>query len=123
MPSIFHGASPAADAELEALPEQLKAVGTYELAPCGDRTADASDRRTGPVNLAALDELTQTAERKNYLDAQALDLTEAMTTLESAIKQIDRESRDLLQQTSKPSTPVSANCFRPSSAVATRGCS
>src|SRR4029077_16834820 len=31
--------------------------------------------------------------------AQAQDLTEAMTTLESAIRQIDRESRALLQQT------------------------
>ena len=30
-------------------------------------------------------------ERKDYLDAQAADLTEAMTTLESAIRQIDRE--------------------------------
>ena len=38
-------------------------------------------------------------ERKQYLDAQAADLTEAMATLESAIRQIDRESRQLLQQT------------------------
>ncbi len=38
-------------------------------------------------------------ERKQYLDAQAADLTEAMATLESAIRQIDRESRELLQQT------------------------
>jgi chromosome segregation protein len=51
------------------------------------------------VNLAALDELAQTTERKDYLDRQAADLTEAMSTLEAAIRQIDRESRALLQQT------------------------
>jgi chromosome segregation protein len=53
----------------------------------------------GAVNLAALDELSMTTERKQYLDAQAADLTEAMATLENAIRQIDRESRALLQQT------------------------
>ncbi len=53
----------------------------------------------GAVNLAALDELSMTTERKQYLDAQAADLTEAMATLENAIRQIDRESRELLQQT------------------------
>jgi len=37
----------------------------------------------GAVNLAALDELTITQERKLYLDAQAADLTEALTTLEA----------------------------------------
>ena len=46
-----------------------------------------------------MDELTIAAERKAYLDAQAADLTEAMATLEHAIRQIDRESRQMLQQT------------------------
>jgi chromosome segregation protein len=40
-----------------------------------------------------------TSQRKRYLDAQAADLTEAMATLQNAIRQIDRESRELLQQT------------------------
>jgi chromosome segregation protein len=53
----------------------------------------------GPVNLAALDELAQAAERKNFLDAQNADLTEAMNTLQDAIHKIDRETRDLLQDT------------------------
>ena len=53
----------------------------------------------GPVNLAALTELATASERKNYLDAQALDLAQAVETLESAIKRIDRETRDLLQGT------------------------
>ncbi|MCP5264575.1 MAG: chromosome segregation protein SMC [Burkholderiaceae bacterium] len=53
----------------------------------------------GPVNLAALDELGEASERKGFLDAQSADLTEAIETLEDAIRKIDRETRDLLQET------------------------
>ncbi len=53
----------------------------------------------GPVNLAALSELSTARERKAFLDAQATDLFQAVETLESAIKRIDRETRDLLQET------------------------
>ncbi len=53
----------------------------------------------GPVNLAALQELQQGTERKDFLDKQSADLTEAVETLEAAIKRIDRETRDLLQTT------------------------
>lgn len=53
----------------------------------------------GAVNLAALDELAQASERKNFLDAQHADLTEAITTLEDAINKIDKETRELLQDT------------------------
>ncbi|MBN8464034.1 MAG: chromosome segregation protein SMC, partial [Dechloromonas sp.] len=53
----------------------------------------------GAVNLAALEELETASERKGYLDMQAADLTEAMETLENAIRRIDRETRELLQST------------------------
>jgi chromosome segregation protein len=53
----------------------------------------------GAVNLAALEELTTSRERKAYLDAQSADLKAAITTLEDAIRKIDRETRELLQQT------------------------
>ena len=53
----------------------------------------------GAVNMAALQELETASERKGYLDMQAADLTEAMETLENAIRRIDRETRDLLQNT------------------------
>ena len=53
----------------------------------------------GAVNLAALDELAAARERKQFLDAQTADLTEAMTTLEDAIKKIDGETRELLSGT------------------------
>ncbi len=53
----------------------------------------------GAVNLAALEELAQASERKNFLDAQNADLTEAINTLQDAIHKIDKETRDLLQET------------------------
>jgi chromosome segregation protein len=53
----------------------------------------------GAVNLAALDELTASRERKTFLDAQNADLAEAMATLEDAIHKIDLETRDLLANT------------------------
>ena len=55
----------------------------------------------GAVNLAALDELATSRERKTFLDAQTADLTEAMNTLEDAIRKIDAETRDLLGGTFK----------------------
>jgi chromosome segregation protein len=53
----------------------------------------------GAVNLAAVDELSGASERKNYLDAQALDLNEALTTLEGAIRRIDKETRERMMTT------------------------
>jgi len=53
----------------------------------------------GAVNLAALEELSTARERKQFLDAQTADLTEAMTTLEDAIMKIDGETRELLSGT------------------------
>ncbi len=53
----------------------------------------------GAVNLAALDELGQARERKQFLDAQNDDLQTAITTLEDAIRKIDAETRDLLATT------------------------
>ena len=53
----------------------------------------------GAVNLAALDELTASRERKQFLDAQYADLNEAIATLEGAIHKIDLETRELLGST------------------------
>jgi len=53
----------------------------------------------GAVNLAALDELKLARERKTFLDAQTEDLTQAMNTLEDAIRKIDAETRELLSGT------------------------
>ncbi|HHM05349.1 MAG TPA: chromosome segregation protein SMC [Gammaproteobacteria bacterium] len=56
-------------------------------------------QRLGAINLAAIDEYTEQAERKAYLDAQHADLCEALDTLESAIRKIDKETKQRFQDT------------------------
>ncbi|HTH93731.1 MAG TPA: chromosome segregation protein SMC [Rhodocyclaceae bacterium] len=53
----------------------------------------------GSVNLAALEELASARERKGFLDDQSTDLSDAINTLEDAIRRIDRETREQLQET------------------------
>jgi chromosome segregation protein len=55
--------------------------------------------KLGQVNLAAIDEYREQSERKEYLDRQFADLTEALETLDAAIKKIDRETRSRFQDT------------------------
>ncbi len=55
--------------------------------------------RLGAINLAAIDEYKVQSERKQYLDEQNADLEEALETLESAIKKIDRETRTRFKET------------------------
>ncbi len=62
-------------------------------------TLEQKISRLGPINLAAIDEFKQAEERKQYLDAQHADLTEALTTLENAIRKIDRETRSRFRDT------------------------
>ncbi|MDR0587710.1 MAG: chromosome segregation protein SMC [Burkholderiales bacterium] len=85
-------------ADLDALPEALRAWGRGSLSAEIDRLQKAI-AALGAVNLAALEELKAAEERKTYLDQQSADLVEAMTTLENAIRQIDKESRALLSST------------------------
>jgi chromosome segregation protein len=55
--------------------------------------------RLGPINLAAIDEYELQSERKTYLDAQNDDLSTALETLESAIRKIDKETRNRFRET------------------------
>ena len=93
--------------------EQLEAAGANEtdLATSLERGAKAGvfqseiTRLTeaievlGAVNLAALQELQSAQERTQYLNAQADDLNQAIDTLESAIRRIDKDTRERLQDT------------------------
>ncbi|MFN3901799.1 MAG: chromosome segregation protein SMC, partial [Alishewanella aestuarii] len=63
-----------------------------------DKTVEAVNR-LGAINLAAIEEYEQQAERKAYLDAQHQDLTSALDTLETAIRKIDRETRQRFKET------------------------
>ena len=56
-------------------------------------------QRLGAINLAAIEEFAEQSERKAYLDAQHADLSEALTTLENAIRKIDRETKERFQET------------------------
>ncbi len=87
-----------AGADLAALPDKLKAWGRASL-PAEITRINTAIAELGPVNMAALDELALSQERKAYLDRQYEDLTEALSTLQTAIREIDRESRELLKQT------------------------
>ncbi len=98
-------------AELHVVTEADEAPFADELSAGGaDRLKDnvlqgdiarlsAEIETLGPVNLAALEELATASERKGFLDAQSIDLAEAIGTLEDAIRRIDRETREQLQET------------------------
>ncbi|MBX3624462.1 MAG: chromosome segregation protein SMC [Rhizobacter sp.] len=90
----------AAEVDLEALAKNVAEnnVKLYGLQGEIDRI-NREINALGAVNLAALDELTASRERKTFLDAQNADLNEAITTLENAIHKIDLETRDLLGNT------------------------
>ena len=55
--------------------------------------------RLGPINLAAIDEHKEQSERKEYLDAQNEDLVSALATLETAIRKIDKETKERFKDT------------------------
>jgi chromosome segregation protein len=90
----------AAAVDLEALAQGIEQGGVklYGLQSEIDRI-NREITALGAVNLAALEELTTSRERKNFLDAQNADLQDAITTLEDAIQKIDLETRELLAST------------------------
>ncbi|MDH5513450.1 MAG: chromosome segregation protein SMC, partial [Gammaproteobacteria bacterium] len=55
--------------------------------------------RLGPINLVAIEEFEEANTRKTYLDKQYEDLTQALDTLEEAIRKIDRETRTRFKET------------------------
>ncbi|MCR6495949.1 chromosome segregation protein SMC [Thermomonas sp. S9] len=80
---------------VNALPEDAAAA-QWERAVA---ELDARLRRLEPVNLAAIAEHAEAAQRKEYLDAQDADLSAALETLEEAIRKIDRETRGRFKDT------------------------
>ena len=72
------------------------AVTAWEESLNGTR---ADLEKLGQVNLAAIDELKESSERKEYLDRQFADVTSALTTLEEAMRKIDKETRTRFEDT------------------------
>jgi chromosome segregation protein len=62
-------------------------------------TITAKIGRLGAVNLMAIEEFEEQSERKDYLDKQHADLSEALSTLESVMGKIDRETRTRFKET------------------------
>ena len=97
----------------DTLAEQIREGGAEPAAVLAETPAEASEEawaarleelttkieRLGPINLVAIEEYEEQATRKNYLDKQSEDLSQALATLEDAIKKIDRETRTRFKET------------------------
>lgn len=80
---------------LKAIPEEANEA-SWQAAI---ETLSEKMQRLGAINLAAIEEFDAAKERKVYLEAQLEDLVEALTTLENAIKTIDKETRAKFEET------------------------
>ncbi len=91
----FHATQFDLDQVTATLPDDATvAVWDQQIAENAERI-----ERLGAVNLASIDELTEQSERKEYLDRQFTDLSDALNTLDQAIRKIDRETRARFQDT------------------------
>lgn len=84
---------------VESLLATMPADATEEKWQADLTDVEQKIQRLGAINLAAIEEYEAALQRKEYLDSQCNDLNEAMTTLENAIKKIDRETRQKFKET------------------------
>src|ERR1700733_6599280 len=89
----------ATNYEFEALVAQIAQDATVDVWESQLEETKGKIERLGQVNLAAIGEFKEQSERKEYLDRQCKDLTDALETLESAMRKIDRETRTRFQDT------------------------
>jgi chromosome segregation protein len=97
----------------QTIEEQLEADGRMLIAVLVELDEDAEANawteraeslerrieRLGAINLAAIEEFDEQSERAEYLEKQYADLSDALTTLENAIRKIDRETRARFKET------------------------
>ncbi len=84
------------------LPEVLAGLAPDAAVPAWEESLSgtrADLEKLGQVNLAAIDELKESSERKEYLDRQFADVTAALETLEEAMRKIDKETRTRFEDT------------------------
>jgi len=82
--------------------ELLEALGEHARIDDWQRKLDDIGQkisRLGAINLAAIDEYQEQLKRKEYLDSQHDDVTQALETLEKAIAKIDKETRARFKET------------------------
>ena len=85
--------------DLDVINAELPGEATFELWEESFEKLEHRIQRLGDTNLAAIDEFEEQSERKEYLDAQFTDLSDALETLEKAIRKIDRETRTRFKET------------------------
>ena len=95
----LQGELKARDANEAMLTELAQSLQTKQSATDELARVETRIERLGPINLVALDEYQRELERKAELDHQHAELTDALTTLEDAIRKIDRETRHLFRNT------------------------
>ncbi len=84
-----------AEALLRTIPAEVtQSMREEELLRISDKI-----RNLGAINLAAIDEYAMENQRKQYLDAQSEDLSQALSTLQIAIEKMDKETRFRLENT------------------------
>jgi chromosome segregation protein len=84
------------------LPEVLQGLASDAAVPVWEETLVSTRtdiEKLGQVNLAAIDELKEAGERKEYLDRQYTDVSSALETLDQAMKKIDKETRARFEET------------------------
>ncbi|ODU46732.1 chromosome segregation protein SMC [uncultured Aquimonas sp.] len=89
----------AAELEPQALLDNLPENATPETWKKSLDELETRIKRLEPVNLAAIQEYGEQSQRKEYLDSQHNDLTQALETLENAIRKIDKETRGRFKDT------------------------
>ena len=101
------------DVRRQTLEEQIAESG-FSLSSLKEETPEEADipsweealekmerriQRLGPINLAAIGEYEEQQQREAYLIEQHTDLTQALETLETAIRKIDKETRQRFKET------------------------
>ena len=115
-------------AELGQRPEELLADETLQII-AGDelalRTKNTAQMRArldamGPVNMMALEEYKETAERHEFLETQRKDLLDSIENTQKTIKEIDVDfAPEVRTRPSRASTRTSRHLHASSSAAAT----
>jgi chromosome segregation protein len=87
--------------DLDVVSAGLAADADAGIEPWEQRIAEvaADIEKLGQVNLAAIDELKEQSERKQYLDRQYTDVNDALQTLDEAMRKIEKETRSRFEDT------------------------
>jgi chromosome segregation protein len=89
----------ATQCELGAVLQQMNPEADIRLWDARLAELRADLEKLGQVNLTAIDELAEQTERKNYLDRQFTDVSDALGTLDQAMHRMDRETRSRFEDT------------------------